>query len=126
MQPVIRLDRVTKSYGSQRALDSLSLDIPPGVVFALLGENGAGKTTTIRTLLGLTTPDAGTATVLGLDSARQGQAVRSRVGYVAERPTLYEWMTVSEIGWFTSGFYPSGFYNRYLQMAAQYVLPLKR
>lgn len=126
MQPVIRLDGVTKSYGSQRALDSLSLEVPPGVVLALLGENGAGKTTTIRILLGLTSPDEGQVSVLGLDSSRQGQAVRSRVGYVAERPTLYDWMTVSEIGWFTGGFYPSGFYDRYLKLAADYKLPLDR
>ena len=84
------------------------------MVCALLGENGAGKTTTIRLLLGLTTPDEGKLTVLGLDSASRGQAVRGRVGYVPERPTLYEWMTVSEIGWFTSGFYGSGFLARYL------------
>jgi len=126
MQPVIRLDEVTKRYGSHRAVDGLTLKVPSGVVYALLGENGAGKTTTIRTLLGLVAPDEGRATVLGLDSTRQGHLVRSRVGYVAERPTLYDWMTVSEIGWFTSGFYPSGFYDRYLKLAAQYELPLKR
>jgi len=126
MQPAIRLDGVTKTYGSQRALDELALEVPAGVVFALLGENGAGKTTTIRILLGLTTPDQGKATVLGLDSSRQGPTVRSRVGYVAERPTLYEWMTVSEIGWFTGGFYASGFYDRYLKLAAEYQLPLDR
>ncbi len=126
MQPAIRLDGVTKTYGSQRALDALSLEVPAGVVFALLGENGAGKTTTIRILLGLTTPDQGKATVLGLDSSRQGPTVRSRVGYVAERPTLYEWMTVSEIGWFTGGFYASGFYDRYLKLAGEYQLPLDR
>ncbi len=126
MQPVIRLDGVTKTYGSQRALDGLSIEVPAGVVFALLGENGAGKTTSIRILLGLTAPDQGQATVLGLDSTRQGQLVRSRVGYVAERPTLYDWMKVSEIGWFTGGFYPSGFYDRFLRLATDYQLPLDR
>ncbi len=98
----------------------------PGTVCALLGENGAGKTTAIRTLLGLNHADEGRATVLGLDSASQGQQIRSRVGYVPERPTLYEWMSVTEIGWFTAGFYPSGFYERYLKLAAGYQLPLKR
>jgi ABC-2 type transport system ATP-binding protein len=126
MRPVIRFENVTKQFGSQKALDRLSLEVPAGSVFALLGENGAGKTTTIRTLLGLTTPDQGQATVLGLDSARQGHQVRSRVGYVAERPTLYDWMTVREIGWFTSGFYPDGFYNQYLKLAEHYQLPLAR
>lgn len=126
MEPVIRLNQVTKTYGDQRALDAVSLEVPPGVVCALLGENGAGKTTMIRILLGLTEPDAGLAVVLGLDSTRQGQEVRSRIGYVPERPTLYEWMTVREIGWFTAGFYGSGFYDRYLHLATDYKLPLKR
>ncbi|MEX0675664.1 MAG: ABC transporter ATP-binding protein [Pirellulales bacterium] len=126
MQPLIRLEGVTKCYGAQRALDGVSFDVPSGVVFALLGENGAGKTTAIRILLGLTEPDQGRSTVLGLDSRRQGQAVRGRVGYVAERPTLYDWMTTSEIGWFTAGFYGSGFFERYLQLATEYQLPPAR
>lgn len=126
MQPAIQLQQITKLYGSQAALDQVSLAVQPGTVCALLGENGAGKTTAIRILLGLTHPDGGRATVLGLDSATHGQSIRSRVGYVPERPTLYEWMTVSEIGWFTAGFYPSGFYERYLKLAAGYNLPLKR
>ncbi len=126
MESVIRLQNVTKRYGAQVALDNVSLDVPPGVVCALLGENGAGKTTAIRILLGLTEADEGQASVLGLDSGRQGQAVRSRVGYVPERPTLYEWMTVSEIGWFTAGFYGSGFFERYVRLVTGYQLPLKR
>jgi ABC-2 type transport system ATP-binding protein len=126
MNPVIQLLGVTKQYRSQRALDRVSLEVVPGTVCALLGENGAGKTTAIRILLGLTQPDEGAAHVLGLDSSTQGQAVRAKVGYVPERPTLYDWMTVSEIGWFTAGFYPSGFYERYLKLAAGYQLPLKR
>jgi len=126
MDPVIRLLGVTKQYGAQKALGNVSLDVLPGTVCALLGENGAGKTTAIRILLGLTQPDEGHAIVLGLDSATQGQKIRSRVGYVPERPTLYEWMTVAEIGWFTAGFYPSGFYERYLKLATGYQLPLKR
>lgn len=126
MEPVIQLRGVTKEYGSQRALDRVSLSVPPGTVCALLGENGAGKTTAIRILLGLTEPDEGQAVVLGLDSTKQGEAVRRRVGYVPERPTLYEWMTVSEIGWFTAGFYGSGFFERYVHLATDYQLPLKR
>jgi ABC-2 type transport system ATP-binding protein len=123
---VVQLQNVTKRYGSQAALDNVSLEVPSGVVCALLGENGAGKTTAIRILLGLTDLDEGKATVLGLDSTRQGQLIRSRVGYVPERPTLYEWMTVSEIGWFTAGFYGSGFFERYVRLATDYQLPLKR
>lgn len=123
MEPVIRLKHVSKRFGTQVALNDVSLDVPPGVVFALLGENGAGKTTAIKTLLGLATPDAGTAEVLGLDSQRDGLAIRRRVGYVSERPTLYEWMTVAEIGWFTTGFYGDGYLPRYEGLVRQYGLP---
>jgi ABC-2 type transport system ATP-binding protein len=113
MEPVIRLSGVTKRYGGQTALDRVTLQVPRGVVFALLGENGAGKTTAIRISLGLTEPEAGDAAVLGLPSRQQGLEIRRQVGYVSERPTLYDWMTVDEIGWFTDGFYPAGFHRRY-------------
>src|SRR5262245_59673892 len=126
LMAVVQLQNVTKRYGWQVALENVSLEMPSGVVCALLGENGAGKTTAIRILLGLTDLDEGKATVLGLDSTRQGQLIRSRVGYVPERPTLYEWMTVSEIGWFTAGFYAGGFLPRYLKLAEDYKLPAKR
>lgn len=109
MEPVIRLNQVTKRFGAETALSDLSLEVHPGMVFALLGENGAGKTTAIRVLLGLTEPDSGSAEVLGLSSGRQGLEIRRRVGYVPEQLTLYQWMTVAEIGWFTAGFYGDGF-----------------
>ena len=95
-------------------------------MFALLGENGAGKTTAIRIMLGLIEAGSGRAEVLGLSSATRGQEIRRRVGYVPESPTLYEWMTVAEIGWFTAGFYGDGFLPRYLELAAQFGLPERR
>lgn len=123
MTAVIRLDRVTKRFGSQLALDRVCLDVPAGSVFALLGENGAGKSTAIKIMLGLDEPDHGRATVLGLDSMQNGLEIRRRVGYVAERPTLYEWMTVDEIGWFAAGFYDSRYLPSYRQLADQFQLP---
>jgi ABC-2 type transport system ATP-binding protein len=105
MPTTIRLEKLSKRFGAETALDQVSLEVPSGVVFALLGENGAGKTTAIRIMLGLLQPDAGRAEVLGRDAATDGLAIRQRVGYVAERPTLYDWMTIEEIGWFTAGFY---------------------
>lgn len=126
MKPVIALDGVTKRFGSQVALAGVTFDVPPGVVFALLGENGAGKTTAIRILLGLADADAGTARVLDLDSRRQGLEIRRRVGYLPERPTLYDWMTVSEIGWFTAGFFGNGFHEAYLKLADGFQLPRRR
>jgi ABC-2 type transport system ATP-binding protein len=123
MTAVIQLDRIIKRFGSQVVLDRVSLEVPAGSVFALLGENGAGKSTAIKIMLGLEEPDAGRATVLGLNSERDGLEVRRRVGYVAERPTLYEWMSVDEIGWFAAGFYDGRYLPNYRQLADQYQLP---
>lgn len=123
MTAVIQLDRITKRFGSQVVLDRVSMEVPSGSVFALLGENGAGKSTAIKIMLGLEEPDAGRASVLGLDSMRNGLEIRRRVGYVAERPTLYEWMTVDEIGWFAAGFYDGRYLPNYRQLADQYQLP---
>ena len=122
MDSVIHLHEVTKRFGHDLALDRVSLDVPRGIVFALLGENGAGKTTAIRIMLGLVDANGGRAEVLGLSSQTQGLDIRRRVGYVPERPTLYEWMTVDEIGWFTAGFYPDGFLPRYRQLAEHFGL----
>jgi ABC-2 type transport system ATP-binding protein len=126
MSHAITLKNVTKRFRGQTALDDVSLDVPAGVVFALLGENGAGKTTAIRIMLGLVEPDAGEAHVLGLDSRRDGLRIRRRVGYVPERPTLYEWMTTEEIGWFTAGFYPPGFEFRYRKLFEAFRVPIGR
>ena len=126
MSAVVELKHVTKNYGSNTALSNVSLEVPPGVVFALLGENGAGKTTAIRLMLGLTEPTHGEVRVLGLDSRRDGLAIRSRVGYLPERPTLYEWMTAAEIGWFTAGFYADGFEQQFRTLVAGFRVPLDR
>jgi ABC-2 type transport system ATP-binding protein len=126
MNPAIELDDVTKRFGKHTALDCVSLHVPPGVVFALLGENGAGKTTAIRLMLGLTAPSAGEVRVLGLESGRAGFEIRQRVGYLPERPTLYEWMTAAEIGWFTAGFYPDGFEFEFRRLVERFQVPLDR
>ena len=124
--PVLRLDHVSKHFGRQVALDRVSLSVPPGSVFALLGENGAGKTTSIKILLGLLKPDLGQSEVLGLESLKKSRAIRRRIGYVPEQPTLYEWMTVYEIGWFASGFYGSDFLPRYFELVKNFGLDLKK
>ena len=68
-EPAIRVDQLAKSYGSQQVLQNVSLSIPTGQTFALLGRNGAGKTTTIRILLGLIPADSGAVRVNGIDPA---------------------------------------------------------
>ena len=115
MTPVVRLQNLSKRFGRVRGLDGVSFEVPPGCVCALLGANGAGKTTAIRILLGLERADSGTAEVLGMESRKHGLDIRRQVGYVPERPTLYDWMTVDEIGWFAAGFYPPGYQRVYDQ-----------
>lgn len=126
MNPVFELNKVTKTFGAQKALDNVTLRGEPGTVIALLGENGAGKTTAIRILLGLLEPDGGHGRVFGLDSYENGQEVRRRVGYVPDKPTLYEWMTVDEIGWFSAGFYTTDFVSSYRQLISRFEVPLNK
>lgn len=126
MQPVIAVRGLTKRFGSELALSDVDLTVPPGVVFALLGENGAGKTTLIRTLMGFEKPDVGTARVLGLDAVRDALAIRRRTGYVADSPALYDWMRVGRIGWFASAFYAEGYLQRYERLVAQFEVPRER
>ena len=128
----IQVDGLTKRYGTQKAVDNLSLVVPEGSIFGLLGENGAGKTTTIQMLLGLVRPDAGQLQVLGLNPVRQGFDVRRRTGYVPESPVLYDWMTVAEIGWFAAGFHLdsqgtiSTYQYRYTELTRGFELPATR
>jgi ABC-2 type transport system ATP-binding protein len=87
----IEIDRVTKAFGRFKAVDDLSLVVPPGKIFGLLGPNGAGKTTTIRMVMDITAPDSGTIRVLGRPAARESLA---RVGYLPEERGLYRRMRV--------------------------------
>jgi ABC-2 type transport system ATP-binding protein len=122
MDAVIQIDGLTKFFGKKQAVAGLTLDVPRGAIFALLGENGAGKTTTIRMLTGLLQPDAGWASILGKNPWHDAVNLRRRVGYVPERPKFYDWMTVSEIGWFTSGFQVEGFLSRYRKLTDRFDL----
>jgi ABC-2 type transport system ATP-binding protein len=129
---VIQIEKLTKRYGKQTAVDGLSLTVPEGAVFGLLGENGAGKTTTIQALLGLIRPDGGRTEVLGLDPARRGLEVRRQAGYVPESPVLYDWMTIAEIGWFAAAFHldaqgtANTYQYRYTELTRGFDLPLTK
>ena len=119
----IQIKGLTKKFGQNVALDDVSFEVTPGMVFALLGENGAGKTTAIKIMLGLLEPDSGQATVLGFDSRKEDLKIRQNVGYVPEQPALYEWMSVEEIGRFIAAFYPESFWPEYKRLAEFYQLP---
>src|SRR3954471_1190102 len=122
MNAAIEIHKLSKTSPGKIALDSRSLTVPAGAVFALLGDNGAGKSTTIRILNGLTPPDRGWAQVLGRDAWQDAWQLRQRIGYVPERPKFYDWMTVREVGWFTSGFQKQGYLDRYLGLTDQFLL----
>lgn len=126
MTSVCDFRHVTKRFGDAFALRDVSFSVKPGQVVALLGENGAGKTTAIRILLGLLNADDGEARVLQLNSRKFGDEIRRRIGYVPDRPALYDWMTVDEAGWFAAGFCPLGTFERFLQLARKFDLPGNR
>src|SRR5436853_2157929 len=104
-EPVIVLNRLSKSFGDVHAVQDLSLTIAPGTIFGFLGANGAGKTTTIRMLCGLTHPTAGIATIAGTDVWKDRQHVRTKFGYVPQRFSLYRDLTVLENFRFFGGAY---------------------
>jgi ABC-2 type transport system ATP-binding protein len=97
METVIATHNLTKTYGKQRGINDLTLEVRPGEVFGFLGPNGAGKTTTIRTLLDFIRPSSGRAEVFGLDSHRQSMEIRRRVSYLPGELMLYEKMTGREL-----------------------------
>ncbi len=92
----VQVQELSKRFGDFVAVDAISFAVPRGRIFGFLGPNGAGKTTTIRMLLGLLRPTAGRATVLGLDSERQADAIRQRIGYMSQKFSLYNDLTVEE------------------------------
>lgn len=104
--PVIELHRVTRQFGKKRALDQVSLTVPRGVVFGLVGANGAGKTTLIKHVLGLLKAQTGSVRVFGLDPVAEPERVLSRVGYLSEEGDLPGWMRVDELMRYMRAFYP--------------------
>lgn len=96
MDPVITTNRLSRQFGENWAVRDLSLSVARGQVFGFLGPNGAGKTTTIRLLNGLLQPSQGAASVLGMDPATDGHAIRARSGVLTENPSLYEALTARE------------------------------
>jgi ABC-2 type transport system ATP-binding protein len=95
-EPIIHTEHLSRSFGTVKAVDDLSLDVPAGIVFGFLGPNGAGKTTTIHLLLGLLEPTNGMASVLRFDTRTQADEIRSHIGALLEFSGLYERMTAED------------------------------
>jgi ABC-2 type transport system ATP-binding protein len=99
---LLQTERLTKDYGRHRALDALTVAVPPGEIFGLLGPNGSGKSTALRLLLGFLRPTAGTASISGHDCWQEGVAARRHVAYLPGELRLYENMTGRQLIQFLS------------------------
>src|SRR5579872_1002247 len=101
----ISVSALTKKFGDFVAVNQITFDVREGEIFGFLGANGAGKSTTIRMLCGLLAPTSGSATVGGVDVGRDPEAVKRRIGYMSQRFSLYERLTVDENITFFGGVY---------------------
>jgi len=101
----VKVDNLTRTFGDFTAVDRISLDVQKGEVFGFLGPNGAGKSTTIRMLCGLLLPSGGEGTVGGYDIITQSEEIKKSIGYMSQRFSLYEDLTVEENINFFSGIY---------------------
>ena len=105
-EPIIEIDNLTRRFGAKAALDGVTLSVPRGGVYGLVGANGAGKTTLIRHVLGLLRAEHGTVRVFGLDPVADPVGVLSRIGYLSEENDLPGWMRVGELIAYSRTFYP--------------------
>lgn len=101
----ISVQNLTKRFGSFTAVDNITFDVSPGEIFGFLGANGAGKTTAMRMLCGLSFPTSGVATVAGYDLSTQPEKIKQSIGYMSQKFSLYEDLTVAENIRFYGGIY---------------------
>ena len=102
---MIQLEQLTKKYGSFTAVDALDLHVPAGQLFGFLGPNGAGKTTTLRMIAGILRPTAGRVRIGGIDVVQQPNEAKARLGYIPDRPFIYEKLTGMEFLRFVAGLF---------------------
>jgi len=105
METVITTDKLTKRFGSFIAANDLSFEVGKGEIFGFLGANGAGKTTAMRMLCGLLTPSSGKARIAGFDIYRETEKIKRNIGYMSQKFSLYDDLTVSENIRFYAGIY---------------------
>jgi len=105
MEPMIQIKALTKKYGSFTAVDAIDLEVPRGQLFGFLGPNGAGKTTTLRMIAGILRPTAGTVKIDGIDIAKDPAAAKAVMGFIPDRPFIYEKLTGGEFLRFVAGLY---------------------
>lgn len=120
--PSIVVDGLTKNFGEFVAVDNVSFDVRRGEIFGFLGPNGSGKSTTIKMLCGILEPSGGLASVLGFDVATQAEQIKSRIGYMSQKFSLYDDLTVNENLDFYGGIY--GLRNTRLAKRKKFVLEM--
>jgi ABC-2 type transport system ATP-binding protein len=120
--PAVTVRDLTRRFGAFLAVDHVSFDVEDGEIFGFLGSNGAGKSTTIRMLCGLLKPSSGSATVGGIDVGRDPEGVKRRIGYMSQRFSLYELLTVEENITFFGGLY--GLDDRAIAARRDFVLEM--
>ncbi|MFT3702448.1 MAG: ABC transporter ATP-binding protein [Agriterribacter sp.] len=104
-EPVIKTDKLTKRFGDFIATNEITFEVDKGEVFGFLGANGAGKTTAMRMLCGLSVPSSGKATIAGFDIYKQREQIKKNIGYMSQKFSLYEDLTVAENIRFFGGIY---------------------
>src|SRR5579862_7792624 len=104
-EKVISAEKLTKRFGDFTAVDHITFDVVKGEIFGFLGANGAGKTTAMRMLCGLSLPTSGKATVAGFDVYKQNELIKKSIGYMSQKFSLYEDLTIRENIRFYGGIY---------------------
>ena len=120
IEKVITVDQLTKRFGNFIAVDHISFDVTKGEIFGFLGANGAGKTTAMRMFCGLSIPTSGKATVAGFDVYQQTEDIKRNIGYMSQKFSLYEDLTVKENIRFYGGIY--GLSNKQIADKTKYLL----
>lgn len=128
LERIIQTEKLTKHYGSFKAVQELNCRVRQERITGFLGRNGAGKSSTIKMLLGMIKPTSGYGTVLGyrIDHPKESLEIRKRVAYVGEDKGLYGYMTVEQLLWFTRSFYPDWRPEIAKKLLQEYRLPLNR
>jgi ABC-2 type transport system ATP-binding protein len=115
---MIELKTLTKKYGDYKAVDDLNLFVKKGEIFGFIGPNGAGKTTTIKMIGGILAPSSGTVNIAGIDIQKEPEKAKRKIGFIPDRPYLYEKLTGMEFLKFTADLYgvpPASFSKKALQ-----------
>ena len=102
---MLKLNGLSKSYGDQHAVSSLSIEVPSGEIWGFLGVNGAGKSTTMKMIAGLLKPTSGSITLSGVDVVSEPVRAKAMMGYVPDRPYLYERLSAAEYLYFVAELY---------------------